>query len=768
MKNIIKFLWKRSFTQLQIGLAASFLAILTLYPPHDLDLALARIIYAAHDQSWSQAWFWAQPAYRWVKVFSSVVGLGVVLAVIYDWKKGRMDRAKTWAAALFSMIMGLLLVAGLKDISGVACPWSLKEFSSSTSLLTDPFAWLFEAKNTFQGRCWPSGHAGSGFALIGLYFAAKRLHPKWASAVLGFVLALGILCSVARMMQGAHFLSHCAATFAIDWLVASAVFSCFHEKGTEHNEMTPMRAALIAGAVLTAGAVPFFARFLAMGTVSAVLSSAGMALLLWLLYAGVIYPVVRFFPAWGWRIVLLLLGTVMGGAIAFEVLYGTVMTADMIRNALATNIGEVGELIGMRLIATGVLFSLPAWIVAWKMPAVKPASFGFSGVLKSISMAALLLGCALSLIVGQMSTTSTFLRQDKQARYYIVPAAVIYSFARTMIKDASPDQTPRTVIDPKPTVEVGHTRPLLVVTVVGETARIANWGLAGYGRNTTPELAKRDVVAFNDVTACGTSTDVSLPCMFSRVGRSNYDRQKILSQESVLSVIQRAGVAVRWADNQSGCKGVCTADMLEPVSGDAQTCPQGQCYDEALLANVRAAVKRVKDEPRQLLVLHMIGSHGPAYYKRVPPAMRTFGDGCQSQDLGACTQESVREAYDNSIYYTDKVLGRMIDTLSEAGDVDTVLLYVSDHGESLGEKGLWLHGAPYWMGLDEQTKVPMVMWMNAGALARFGVSQYQLQKTAEQAVSHDNLFDTLLKLNEVKSSVYDGRLDLIEMSKSVK
>ncbi len=768
MKYAFSFIRTSSSHQLWMWLAAAFLAILTLYPPHALDLALTRIVYAANDHAWSQDWFWAQPAYRWAKVLTTIVGVGLLAVVLYDWKKGRIERAKVLGAAFVSMIVGLLLVTGLKDVTGVACPWSLEEFSSSHALLTDPFAWLFSAGGVSQGRCWPSGHAGTGFALIGLYFAAKRLYPKCATATLVFVLAFGTLCSVARMMQGAHFLSHCAATLATDWLVASVVFACLPEREKKVEQMTPMRAAAISAAVLTVLAQPFFTRLLEMGTPSAFWATLGMFLLLWVLYTAILYPIVRLMSARGWRIVLAILGTIAGVAVAFNVLYGTVMTADMIRNALVTDMREAKELLGLRLVWTSVLFALPVWIAALKTPAVKAVPFSFQCVLKTTATAALLLACSLALIASQMSTTATFIRQDKQARYFIVPVSVIYSFVRTMIKDSSPDRTERTVIDSTPTVKDGSTRPLLVVTVVGETARIANWGLAGYERMTTPELAKKDVIAFNDVTACGTSTDVSLPCMFSRVGRNNYDRKKILSQESVLSVIERAGVAVRWADNQSGCKGVCTPTMLEPVTGDSQMCPDGNCYDEALVANVDAAIAKAKDKNRQLLVLHMIGSHGPAYYKRVPPELRAFGDGCQSEDMGACSPQAVRDAYDNTIHYTDRVLGRIIDDLNTAEGVDTVLLYVSDHGESLGEKNLWLHGAPYWAGIDEQTKVPMVLWLSAGAKARFGVTDAQLKTAAKEAVSHDNLFDTLLHLNEVNSGVYDARQDLIEAAKRVK
>lgn len=233
-------------------------------------------------------------------------------------------------------------------------------------------------------------------------------------------------------------------------------------------------------------------------------------------------------------------------------------------------------------------------------------------------------------------------------------------------------------------------------------------------------------------------------------------------------MIERAGVTVRWADNQSGCKGTCTPGMIEPVAGAADLCPEGRCYDMALVGNIRKALARSHDTARQLVVLHMIGSHGPAYYKRVPEGMQPFGAGCRSQDLGACSPGQVRDAYDNSIAYTDRVVASAIDTLAAVPGIDAVLLYDSDHGESLGEKGLWLHGAPWWAGIEEQTQVPMVMWMNDGARERFGVDPADLQRVAGQQLSHDNLADTLLGLCEVRTSVYRSGRDLLARARSLR
>lgn len=748
----------------------ALLVVMTLYPTHDLDMALTRIVYQAHNQGWSREWFWAEPAYRWAKIIAGLIAVSALAWAVRDWRAGNRERAKIMGAALLSMILGLLGVGLMKDTSGVACPWSIAEFSqSSKAVLNNPFAWLFSSSAISQGHCWPSGHAGSGFALIGFYFAARRIAPRYAKAVLVFVMTFGILCSAARILQGAHFFSHCLATFLFDWVVAAAVFAFVDGKTTETKKTaTVAQAALMSAGVLTVAAAPFFARLLSMGTVSAFWTALGMTMLLFCLYVAILYPVVYLLPKRGWRIFLMVLGTTAAGGIAFEVLYGTVITSDMIRNALATDAREVSELVGMRLISTGILFALPSWFVALMTPSIVKTQVTLKSFVSATAVSFISLGACLGIIVSQMGTTATFIRMDKQARSFIVPVSIYYGLARTMMHDASPDKSERKVIDPKPVLAAGaalQTRPLLVVMVAGETARVANWGLAGYERDTTPQLKSRQVAAFNDVTACGTSTDVSLPCMFSRVGRADYDRKKILSEESVLSVIRRAGVDVRWADNQSGCKGACTPEMMEKVTGDEALCPDGYCYDAALIHNVDAAIVKAKSQPRQLLVLHMMGSHGPSYYKRVPEAMKNYGEGCRTENLGSCTPQAVRDSYDDSIAYTDWVLAQMIDGLKAAKDVDTVLLYVSDHGESLGEKGMWLHGAPYWAGVDEQMKVPMVMWMSEGAYQRFGITPQSLAALATKPATHDNLADTLLGLSEVQSTIYRSDRDLTVLAR---
>ncbi len=267
---------------------------------------------------------------------------------------------------------------------------------------------------------------------------------------------------------------------------------------------------------------------------------------------------------------------------------------------------------------------------------------------------------------------------------------------------------------------------------------------------------------FSNVTSCGTNTEVSLPCMFAPVGRRDYDESRIRGSESLLHVLARAGVQVHWRDNQSGCKGVCEGLPQDDVLSlnPSGICGEGRCLDEGLLSGLSQRLAAAKGT--QLLVLHMLGNHGPSYFRRYPPAFARFAPACLSDDLQKCTQQEIANAYDNALLYTDHVLASLIATLQAAAPgVDTAMIYVSDHGESLGENNLYLHGLPYSIAPDVQKHVPMVMWLSPGYLQSAGLDAACLAQRARQPAAHDHLFHTLLDLLDVKTALYEPAWDLV-------
>jgi lipid A ethanolaminephosphotransferase len=278
------------------------------------------------------------------------------------------------------------------------------------------------------------------------------------------------------------------------------------------------------------------------------------------------------------------------------------------------------------------------------------------------------------------------------------------------------------------------------------------------------------VVSFTDVTSCGTNTAASLPCMFSALGREAFAAQGE-RHENLLDVLQRAGLAVLWLDNQAGCKGVCervqSALAREPVAGGeplpAGLCNDDECFDEALIAGLDARLAALPAERRArgvLLVLHQMGSHGPAYWLRSPPDRKPFRPECTTSVLQQCDVASIVNAYDNSIAHTDHVLGRAIDWLgAQSAQYDPALLYVSDHGESLGENNLYLHGLPLSFAPREQKHVPMIVWLDPQTEIDTGIGRACLNGRRDTALSHDNLFHTVLAYMGVSTQAYRAALD---------
>jgi lipid A ethanolaminephosphotransferase len=249
--------------------------------------------------------------------------------------------------------------------------------------------------------------------------------------------------------------------------------------------------------------------------------------------------------------------------------------------------------------------------------------------------------------------------------------------------------------------------------------------------------------------------------MLSAVGRRAYDEKRIRNSEALPHVLSHAGFRVAWLDNQSGCKGTC--DGLETWRPDPAVTPaaspDGYCFDSALVSGARALTAGKAENT--VLFLHMIGNHGPNYAKRYPAEFRHFTPTCEAADLGRCTQLEIVNTFDNALRYTDHVLAQTIAFLKEKQAThDTVMVFVSDHGESLGENGLYLHGMPYAIAPAVQKEVPMVMWLSDSYRSNFSLDADCLRAQATEPVAHDHLFHTVLGLLNVQTDIYDRRYDI--------
>ncbi|MFJ4195479.1 phosphoethanolamine transferase [Pseudomonas sp. NPDC089534] len=460
---------------------------------------------------------------------------------------------------------------------------------------------------------------------------------------------------------------------------------------------------------------------------------------------------------------LSLMFLVSAGVAYFMSQYGVLIDAGMFRNFAETNATEVRDLLSLKLFVYILLLGvLPSWLL-WKVPVNyrKWHRELLSKVIVGVASAAVIGGVALANYQG----LSSLFRNHHELRLMLVPSNYIGASAGYLREQVASAQQPFVKIGEdaqrNPSVQ-NRPRKSLTVLVVGESARAENFGILGYDRDTTPQLNKEaGLIAFTDVHSCGTETAVSVPCMFSGMGRQDYDASKAKNQEGLLDVLKRAGLDVIWRDNQSGCKGTCDRVTVQDVSNlkDPALCANSECRDEILLQGLQGFIDRLDKDT--VLVLHQMGSHGPEYFKRYPKEYEHFTPVCESNALNNCSRESIVNGYDNTLVYTDHVLSSLIDVLRSNQDkVDTAMLYLSDHGESLGEYNLFLHGTPYMLAPEQQKHVAMLAWFSDSYQKAFSVDTHCLQLSRDKPLSQDNLFHSMLGLLEVQSNVYRHDLDL--------
>lgn len=462
--------------------------------------------------------------------------------------------------------------------------------------------------------------------------------------------------------------------------------------------------------------------------------------------------------------ILTLLLPVSAVATYFMSSYGIAIDSVMVQNLAETDVREAGALMSPELLGYLLVLGVLPVVLLWRLRI--DYATGLRGVAGRLLVAGACLITGVAMLGSFYSVYAPLFREHRQVTQKINPTSYLYAsgkYARQRwgTKEAAPVVAPIGLDAVRSAAAAARPRKSLVVLVVGETARADHFGLNGYARDTTPELARLDVLNFSNVSSCGTSTAVSVPCMFSDLGRSGYSDRAAKTREGLLDVLQRAGVNIYWRENNSDCKGTCLRVPNDSVMGNARHpfCDADGCHDEALLDGLSAYMDAHPDDA--LIVLHTMGSHGPAYYRRYPPEFERFKPTCRTNRLGDCPPEALVNAYDNSILYTDHFLAQVVTLLQQQAKTrNTAMVYVSDHGESLGENGLYLHAAPYVIAPRAQTHVPMVVWMPPGAALDWGLNKACLAGQRDAAYSHDNLFHSLLGLFEVRTEVYRQQLDL--------
>lgn len=464
------------------------------------------------------------------------------------------------------------------------------------------------------------------------------------------------------------------------------------------------------------------------------------------------------------RLTISLFVLVSAAAQYFIMSFGIIIDRSMVTNILDTTPAESFALLSPRMIVVLLLSGVLMVLIAWWIKIKAPVSAWRSIVSRLVSIAVSALLIVFVALLFYKDYASLF-RNNKELVKSLSPSNSItaglswYSHHR---------------MDNLPLVRIGEDaqqraqmqngpRKNLTILIVGETSRAANFSLGGYSHDTNPRLKQDNVVYFPNTTSCGTATAISVPCMFSNMPRQNYDEELAHHQEGLLDIIQRAGIQVLWNENDGGCKGACDRVPHQDVTSLnlPGLCIDGECQDEALFHQLEDYINNLQHDG--VIVLHTIGSHGPTYYNRYPAAFRKFTPTCDTSQIQTCTQEQLVNTYDNTILYIDYIVDKAIKLLQSKQDkFTTSLVYLSDHGESLGEDGVYLHGLPYSIAPETQKHIPMLIWLSEDYQKRYGVDNQCLQKEAQQKhFSQDNLFSTMLGITGVSTKEYRAQDDIL-------
>lgn len=452
----------------------------------------------------------------------------------------------------------------------------------------------------------------------------------------------------------------------------------------------------------------------------------------------------------------------------FILTFGVIIDRSMITNILDTTPAESYALMSgkmiLTLLFTAALFVALAWWIKIKPATQKWREAGLRGASVLVSVALIVMVAALF-----YKDYASLFRNNKELVKSLNPSNSITAINSWYTHNK---------MDNLPLVRIGEDakqktsmqngpRKNLTILIVGETSRADDFSLGGYSRETNPRLAQDNVVYFPRTTSCGTATAVSVPCMFSNMPRAHYNEQLAHHQEGLLDIAQRAGIQVQWNENDGGCKGAC--DRVPHQNMNALNLPgqciDGECYDEVLFHDLANDIDKLNGDG--LIVLHTIGSHGPTYYNRYPKEFRKFTPTCDTNEIQSCTQEQLVNTYDNTVLYVDYIVDKAIKLLQSKQDkFTTSLVYLSDHGESLGENGIYLHGLPYSIAPDTQKHVPMLVWLSDDYQKRYGVNYDCLKKESTQnEYSQDNLFSTMLGILGVETTEYRAADDILKTCK---
>lgn len=430
-------------------------------------------------------------------------------------------------------------------------------------------------------------------------------------------------------------------------------------------------------------------------------------------------------------------------ALYFIVTYQVILDRTMIGNVFNTDKAEAFSYYHPKLMLYVFLFGiLPAYLIS-RIHIKKPKR-----VCLLFSASGIFVGTALFMYLN----SSTWLWIDKYAKK-IGGLAMPWSYTINAVRYTSQELQHSKKQILLPDAKFRDNDKMIVLLVIGESARANNFSLYGYSRDTNPLLKTLNVLPLKNSFSSATYTTASVQSMLSVEGGTddNY--------EPLPNYLQRQGVDVIWRSKNWGEPPLKVQtyegkDKLKPLCKG-----EGCDYDEVLLTGL---AKRIESSTKNkiFIVLHTSGSHGPTYYTKYPQRFEVFKPVCKTVNLKECTDRELVNAYDNTILYTDYFLNKVIELLKQHSNIPSVMIYISDHGESLGEHGLYLHGTPYSIAPDVQKNIPFLLWESDGFIQNKSFSKPYVK--VQESYGQNNIFHTVLGAFGINSPIYNKKLDLLD------
>lgn len=694
---------------------------------------------------------------------------------------------KLWEALIAGSLLSLLLCQGLKAF--YAMPRPARVFNDT--------AFNIIGEKLMGANSFPSGHSVTIFTILSiLFFAFMPRTCKWRLLFIVGVVLLGVLVGLSRVGVGAHypldvlagallgcvcgifgvlvasktrifawlnsrfalliFVLLCAvgvvlmlknintynlAIFYLALLCALisllAILRAYFTRALNlANEANPIAFIFIVSALWVVffhfPLLEFIYANLSLDSFSAVLLFVSLALFLFALMVlmPLLLALISFKLSKIWFALISLANAL---AVYFVSTYGVFLDKTMMGNLFNTNVAESSEFLSLKMALWIVVLGIVPAVFILFVKVAKPTR----KVLAKFSGATLLL---LLLLAGVNFGNLLWIdKHSKQLGALIMPYSYIINSVRYFTGELAKNK--REI--PLPDARITNDKKSVVVLVIGESARAQNFSLYGYLRDTNPLLSKiggGGLKIFNAKSST-TYTSASIKNMLSH--KDSGDLYEILP-----NYLARNGVSVAWRSANWGEPPLHLPNVMRYGELAQKYTTFDDSYESALIANLSEDIERA-DSPKVLIIIHTSTSHGPTYYKKYPPQFEKFAPVCKSVEPKGCLQSEIINAYDNTILYTDFLLNSIITQLRKLRQYDSTMIYVSDHGESLGENGVYMHGIPMAFAPKEQYEIPFIVWS----------SQANTIKNLPE-VTHFYIFHSVLGFLDIQSEVFDERLNI--------